>query len=228
MKLELKNRAVKLRKDGFSYNEILKRVLVAKSTLSLWLRSVDLSEAQKQKLTQKKRAGIMKGGQARRANRVKSTEDIVQLSLREIKKIGLDKNSLFLVGVALYWAEGAKQKEHNVSQPVCFANSDPQMLLIFLLWLDTICNIKKESLVFSLYIHLTADIETSVNFWESVLNINKSKIRVVLKKNEIKSFRKNKGSSYNGLIRITVPKSTNLNRKINGWIKGIIENCPVV
>lgn len=228
MKYDLKTKAIVLRKEGLAYNEILKLVPVSKSTLSLWLRSVHLAKAQKQLLTSKKRAAIMKGGQARRTLRVKSTEEIFKQSLQDITSIGFDKKALFLVGIALYWAEGAKQKEHNVSQPVCFSNSDPQMLLIFVFWLDTICNIKKEDIQYDLYIHVSADIESALNYWSSVLKIDSKSIRVRYKKNTILSFRKNREIDYHGLIRIVVPRSTNLNRQISGWINGICTFCPVV
>jgi len=46
-------KAIELRKKGLSYSEILKCVPVAKSTLSLWLRSVGLSKKQRQRLTDK-------------------------------------------------------------------------------------------------------------------------------------------------------------------------------
>ena len=54
IKNELKSKAIELRKQGFSYSEILKQIPVAKSTLSVWLKNVGLSKKQKQKLTKKK------------------------------------------------------------------------------------------------------------------------------------------------------------------------------
>ena len=53
MKLKLKEKAVKFRKQGLSYSEILKQIPVAKSTLSLWLKSVNLSNKQSQRLAEK-------------------------------------------------------------------------------------------------------------------------------------------------------------------------------
>lgn len=38
-KIEEKQRAIELRRDGLSYNEILKLIPVAKSTLSVWLKN---------------------------------------------------------------------------------------------------------------------------------------------------------------------------------------------
>ncbi len=46
-KKEERKKAIQLRKKGLSYSKILKQVPVAKSTLSLWLRSVGLTKRQK-------------------------------------------------------------------------------------------------------------------------------------------------------------------------------------
>ena len=46
MRFEEKQRALALRRQGWSYNDILKEVGVSKSTLSLWLRDVPLADEQ--------------------------------------------------------------------------------------------------------------------------------------------------------------------------------------
>ena len=60
------------------------------------------------------------------------------------------------MGVMLYWAEGAKQKEHNVASGVRFSNSDPVMIRVFLRWLDEICRIQFDQVRLDVYIHETA------------------------------------------------------------------------
>ena len=60
-KEKLKQKAIKLRRQGKTYSEILTEVPVAKSTLSLWLREVDLSITQKQRITEKKKKSTKKG-----------------------------------------------------------------------------------------------------------------------------------------------------------------------
>ena len=84
MKNLLKEKALILRKEGSSYNEILMQVPVAKSTLSLWLRSVGLSKVQKQRLTDKKRASRERGWKAWNKIRVEKSQFIKQLAKEEI------------------------------------------------------------------------------------------------------------------------------------------------
>jgi transposase len=74
VKFKEKETAIELRRQGYSYSEILKKIPVAKSTLSLWLRSVGLAERQKQRLTEKKRKGQLKGAQMKRRQRILLTE----------------------------------------------------------------------------------------------------------------------------------------------------------
>ena len=68
-KTQEKQRAITLRKQGLSYNEILKKVPVSKSSLSLWLRSVGLAKEQKQRLTEKKLTSMKRGWEACRAKK---------------------------------------------------------------------------------------------------------------------------------------------------------------
>ena len=55
-KIKEKEKAIILRKRGMTYSEILDVVSVAKSTLALWLQSVNLSKKQKQRITEKRLA----------------------------------------------------------------------------------------------------------------------------------------------------------------------------
>ncbi|OGN13067.1 MAG: hypothetical protein A3C71_00445 [Candidatus Yanofskybacteria bacterium RIFCSPHIGHO2_02_FULL_43_15c] len=49
-KLDYKKQATKLRKRGWSYNEIRRKIPVAKSTLSLWLKYMELKPKYKKRL----------------------------------------------------------------------------------------------------------------------------------------------------------------------------------
>ena len=71
-KIEEKNKAIELRKQGLSYKEILEQISVAKSSLSLWLRNVGLSKKQKQRLTEKKLKSALRG--AKRKKEIRKRE----------------------------------------------------------------------------------------------------------------------------------------------------------
>ena len=126
---KFKERAVILRKQGKTYSEILKIVPVAKSTLSLWLRSVALARPQKQRLTEKKREAQKRGGLARYKTRLSTTHDILTLAKGEVGL--LTPRELLLVGSALYWAEGSKQRKSARSVGIVFGNTDAVMVRFF-------------------------------------------------------------------------------------------------
>lgn len=219
--------AVELRKQGLSLNDIKKRVPVAKSTLSLWLREVDLSNKQKQALTEKKRSSALRGALRRRTDRIASTKSIKDASRKEIGK--LSDREIWLIGSALYWAEGSKQKDTNVSQVTAFANSDPNMLKLFLTWLEKFVGIPYGAIKLEIYTHEGYSGEKALAHWSKILRCPESKFKnVYFKKGNPKTKRKNVGENYFGLVRISVSRSTNLNRKITGWIEGIVDNCEVV
>src|SRR3989344_1851838 len=109
MQAGFRDKAIELRRQGLSYSEVLKQVPVAKSTLSLWLQDVGLSKKQKQRLTEKKRQSALRGALSRKNWRIKSSKEIIEKAEREIGR--LSERELWLIGIALYWAEGSKEKE---------------------------------------------------------------------------------------------------------------------
>lgn len=212
--------AVALRKQGLSYNEILSKVPVAKSTLSVWLKNVGIAKKQRQHLTEKRKAAQKKAQETCRNTRIKKEDAIIAKAKSEVKNIS--QKELWLIGTTLYWAEGSKQKENNVSQGVSFGNSDPKMILLFHKWLRECCDISKERIYYRIYIHKTADTEKAKKFWSELLNETIEKVH--LKNHNPKTIWKHVNNDYNGLLRMDITRSTDLNRKIKGWILGISEN----
>lgn len=220
-----KIKAIKLREEGMSYSEILKIVPVAKSTLSIWLKSVDLSKSQQQRLTAKKLAAGKRGGAARKEARINTTAEIVDRSKKQIGAIS--KRELFLIGAVLYWAEGTKEKEGTPGSGIQFTNSDPKMLKIFLLWLRSVCMIDEEKIHFQIYIHKTsaARVREVVTYWSRNLGVREDRLGTVyFKKNKLTTNRKNTGEYYFGLVRIKVRGSSGLVRSISGWVNGITDS----
>lgn len=223
-KNELRSKAIELRKQGFSYSEILKQILVAKSTLSVWLKNVGLSKKQKQKLTNKKLEAALRGAKTRRDNRISTTQKIYEESKKDIEAIS--ERELWLMGIMLYWAEGHKEKEYRPGSGAQFTNSDPQMIRLFLIWLNKICGIKATEITFSIYIHENSknNTESVKKYWADIIGLKKDDfLRFYFKKSNIKTLRKNIGDSYFGVLRVKVKASSILQRKIAGWIRGVVD-----
>ncbi len=135
----------------------------------------------------------------------------------------ITERELWLIGAALYWAEGAKQHPHNPSVGVIFSNSDAAMHRCFLKWLSLV-RVPSHDVAFELFVHETRakDVLVFQKWWEGQLHLVRHTIKTVyLKSGSVKTNRHNTDDLYHGLLRIKVAGSTSLNRKIQGWIEGI-------
>lgn len=221
-----KNKAVALRMKGYSYSEILERIPVAKSTLSLWLHDVGLSKRVQHVMTEKKILAAKRGGAARKLQADRLRSGIYAKSEKEIGKIS--KRELWLIGAALYWADGTKEKPSRSGSGVQFINSDPIMVKLFLKWLNEICHIKEEDIRISFYIHDTCrdKVEESISYWVEKVGIVRTQFnKIYFKKGNIKTRRQNIGNQYYGIVSISVSKSSELLRRITGWNQGIGNSC---
>ena len=219
-----KEKAIALRKEGNSLSEILKHINVAKSTLSLWLKDVGLSKAQHQRLTAKRLEAARRGGKAKRQQRILRMEKINEETLADITHI--TKRELWLIGIALYWAEGSKEKEYRLGTGLQFGNSDPRMIKLFIRWLKN-QGVSIDRLKFEIYIHKNSvnSIDYVKPYWSKATGFPlKNFNHVYYKKNKIKTNRKNIGSLYYGGLRVRVSESSGLNRRIAGWTEAIVRS----
>jgi hypothetical protein len=224
-KIKEKERAIILRRKGFTYSEILKEIPVAKSSLSLWLRGVGLAKKQEQRLTKKREEAQRKGAQARRNYRLVITRDIKDRARKEVGKIS--SRELWLIGTALYWAEG--HKERRFGTLLRFGNSDVNMVKVYLKWLK-VCGVSKKNTHFRIYLHENAKnkVKKVQRYWARNTGFSVRYFqKITWKKNKVRTNRKNIGDNYYGLVDVIVKKSVNLNRRTQGWVEGIYY-CGVV
>ncbi len=216
-----KQKAIELRKQGFSYGEILKKVLVSKASLSLWLSNIKLTSKQRKRLTDKWIISREKGWEARRRQKIETVNRIKKEAKREVGHI--TKRDLWMVGTALYWAEGCKEIKTR-SSLVILGNSDPYLIKIFLKWLRVVCKVPSLDIHFRVYLHETSShrLKEVQKYWANVTGFPLREFeRITWKKHKPKTLRKNVGKDYFGLLDVIVRRSTNFNRKIAGWIDGI-------
>ncbi len=224
MKHAAKERAVQLRKEGKTYQEIRTLVPVSKSTLSLWLREVGLAKQQAQRITAKKRAAQRKGADAKHEQRLQRMAAVFAEAKKDVPK--LSRHDLWLCGVLLYWGEGSKEKLYRGGQQIDFGNTDPAMIRLFILWLRRIMHVPDELIDLSIYIHEShrTHIDHISRFWLAIADMPHGIIKYVhYKKHRVATKRHNTREEYRGTLRIRVRKSIALQRKIQGWIYGITE-----
>ena len=216
---DLRETAVAMRKEGRSYREIQAVVGVAKSTLSLWLRDVPLSEDQQRALALRSPEGASRRAQAIRASAAQRRASIQAEARAQVGH--LSESELFVAGVVAYWAEGAKNKPWRTGARVSFLNSDPAMIRLFLRWLKLL-DVGQERLQYRVCIHESADVVAAQAFWAEVAGIEVGALdRTTLKRHNPLTVRKNVNEDYHGCLCVSVRRSTDFNVRIAGWFEGI-------
>lgn len=132
---------------------------------------------------------------------------------------------VFLAGVVLYWAEGAKDKSYSRRERLHFINSDPNVIIFFLRWLDVL-GVERERLRFRVSIHESASVTAAQQFWADLVGVEAATFqKPTLKKHNPKTTRKNTEEAYRGCLIIYVLKSADLYRRIEGSWYGIVESA---
>ncbi len=221
---DLRALALEMRMQGMSYKEIAQEIGVSKSSLSLWLRGVLLTEEQKERLEGKQSENGRRRAEANRALRVAREEKIRREAAAQIPTIA--ESELFVAGVVAYRAEGAKQKAWVSSCQVAFANSDPKMILLFLRFLKLL-GYERADVSACLAIHESGDERRALRFWSNITGIPKeSFLKTILKRHNPKTVRKNTGEAYHGCLTIRVKRSSDFNRRLDGWFHAIVARLP--
>jgi transcriptional regulator with XRE-family HTH domain len=210
MKRETREKARDLRRQGMSVKEIAKALKVSRSSVSLWVRDVELTEQQKIDLKERQRhyAGQSAGGIANRKKFMR-----IRLQYQEAGRLKAREGSaLHLAGCMLYWAEGAKSKNR-----LYFVNSDPNMLLLFQRFLKEELVVDDE--IMRLYVHCHAtdpdEIQRIETYWTNLLGLSASHLR----KTQIKKGSEIRRTTLeNGVCGIEVCK-TELVQHIYGAIQ---------
>jgi hypothetical protein len=214
-----KEKAIALRKKGYSYREIMSQVPVAKSSLSLWLKDLPLTKSEKEVLKKRTSKNISHG-------RIKAASELRKRRLEresvwfaEARQIFQEhKNEPFFhTGVALYWAEGAKR----VTQ-WSFSNSDHEMIEVVVTWLEKYCYIKRSTLYYRLYIHKPYAHENCEGFWRQKIKATSDQFMKTIYKPTQLGIKKR--PDYKGCLKIELRKSKHLLCKMKFWQNMLVED----
>jgi hypothetical protein len=215
----LRARAREMRLRGMTYDQIQLELGCSKSSISLWVR--DLPKPERAPRTQEEASAIAKRGwEATMRRREIERQQTKFEAAREIGK--LTDRELFIAGVTLYWAEGAKDKPYQRREILQFINSDPNVIELYLRWLDLL-GVDRERLRFRLSIHESADVPAATRFWAELAGVDPSTFQsATLKKHNPKTTRHNTTDAYRGCLVIYVAQSAELYRRVEGAWYGIV------
>jgi len=167
---------VKLRKQGKSYSEIKKIVNVSKSSLSLWLKNVPLTQKQLQGLKEKKSVAIER---YRATMKLKREKRVSNYYIKQSRKwLPLSARELNIAGLFLYLGEGGKTSRNTVS----ISNTDPSVMKFALYWIVHCLKVPKRKIRLNLHLYSDMNQNKEISYWLRQLalkasNLNKPYIK---------------------------------------------------
>lgn len=215
-----KEQAIRLRRQGKSIREIVKILNSSASSVSLWCRNIELSNKAVERLKMMRSISLRALADYRKFKQKIKEKEQKELSLKAIQKLrNIDRNHLFLAGISLYWAEGFK-KGHKVG----FSTMDLKFAKFMLWWLSEFFDVNRTDFTVRISINkLVKHREKEIiKYWQSNLKVpfsqfTKNHIFKATRKTQYKNH-----NGYNGVLRITVKKSS----KILRWINALIDKFP--
>jgi len=205
MKFDKQIKAKELRSQGKSLDFISKELEVSKSSVSLWVRDIELSDGQKEKLLSNKSNNFVDKFSAQKRLDAMSIRRKWQQEGRNKAK---ENNLLHSMGCMLFWAEGAKNKNS-----IIFVNSDANMLRLFVRFLKTLGVVNEDIRIsINCFLQNADNINQVHHFWVEQLDIH----GCIIKKPTIKIT--NNAIENHGIVRICVHK-TQLAQHIFGAIQ---------
>lgn len=180
----LREKALALRLNGRSYNEINLALKIPKSTLSNWFSILTLPEEAKQRITSRIALGTLHG--LVRRNKMQTVlareraEKIKQESGKDIKE--LTKSDIRLIGAVLYWAEGYKRLKIRdgrtiTNHTISLTNSDPAIIAVFITFLKKILRVPNEKIVIAMRLFKHLDEEKVMRYWMKITELPRSQFR---------------------------------------------------
>ncbi len=223
---ELKQEIRKLRQQGWSLGMLQKKFELPKTTIHSWIVDIQITATQLEQIRinalQALQEGREKSQNILKEKRIAKEKDRFT---RGINKVGkLSNKQLFIAGIALYWAEGFKNKhEHRLG----FCNSDPAMIKFYIHWLEKCLFVKKNNLVARLTVNSVYEAKTEAleKYWSHITGIPLGQFTKPFYQNT-KWKRIYNEENYHGVLRIHVKDSMDHLLEMKGLVEGLKLNAP--
>ena len=194
MKAIIRAKALQLRKKGFSISEIQERLNVSKSTVSVWVRPVNLSAAARRRLKKRIIVGQKKGAMVRVLQKNEFASQLSAKVRKELSKIYGNKTIQKLACALLHWCEGEK-----TTGLVVFVNSDPLLIKTFLRLFRASFTIDEKKFRVLLHLHSYHNEITQMRYWS---NITKIPLSQFLKTHKKSNSGKSIHPDYQGCVSL--------------------------
>jgi transposase len=210
---ERRELAQELRRLGLSYREIADVIPVSKATLSGWCADIELTAEQAQRLSEKRPALAVRQRLGKERRMQARRERALIRSAAALEAASLLDDAQWTAGTVAYWAEGSKGKE------LCFTNSDPDMIRLFMVWVRRYLDVAHSDITIRLHLHTGQDEIERRRFWSRETGIPDHQFRAGFVKPEGTGHRKN--HLYAGTAVIRIARSGALLQRVLGWIDAL-------
>lgn len=206
-----------MRLAGKTYTHIRDVLGVNKSTLSGWIKNIQLTTAQIKKI---KANAIARRVESyiitTKARRKKIFEEYCQNERKSL--LPLNEREYLIGGLFLYLGEGAKSEWWKVQ----LSNSDPNIIKFYMFWLINILKVPKEKIKTQIHLYNDMDIDQELRYWENITGLGRKQfIKPYIKKTS--SQRIDHPSFGHGTCGIYYNK-VELKHKILAGIRVILES----
>ena len=212
--------ALALRKNGFSYTYISSKTGLSKSTLSGWLTEISYTPNKETVLAfGKARAAAS----ARRAElRQESIQEIRKTTIKDIGNVG--QRDLFLFGLGLYLGEGCK-----TNSQIRMINSDPRIIQATIAWFRML-GVKESQFRLRLHLYPDSEVRQSLQFWSRTTSIQLSQFQKHQIDSRIDKKAKKRRKLPFGTVQLTVQSRGRKEygvvffRKIQLWNEAVLSS----
>ncbi len=176
-----KRKAQHLRRKGYSLNEISALLKVSKSSASIWVKGVYLSDEAQKAILIKRQEGKRKAAEIRRNTTYKNLNEASSFAAEILKQVPRNKNQARVVASLLYWCEGEKSKN---DKSLVFTNSDPLIVRAFLKNLRKGYELDENKFRVCVHLHVYHEPQKQLRFWSKMTTIPLTQfMKPYLKKN---------------------------------------------
>jgi len=218
--ISIKEKAIRYRKQGYSYTMISQELGLAKSTLSDWLKEIPYRP--NKKVIYRIGAARAKSARTRHKQKIANIFMAKKLAKKELGK--LTKRDLWLLGIGLYWGEGDKFSNERVG----IMNSDPKIIKTAIEWFRKICGVTTKNFVLTIHTYPDNNIVETIEYWSKITGIPKKQFGKTQIDKRTNKSRKKKGKLPYGTVKLVIKSNGKkefgafLHRRIMGWIEAVL------
>ncbi|MEK7579805.1 MAG: hypothetical protein AAB469_01270 [Patescibacteria group bacterium] len=217
--------ALALRLEGKTYGEIRSIFGIPKSTLSVWFSKLKVGKKAQKILESKRKNGYFKLVEFNKIRTLNIKEENETIRKDYESKISrLSNRELMILGAALYWGEGYKnfKLKKGYYPYVCFGNSDPLMVKVFISFLERILKIDRDEIKCQIMIYPSINPSEALKYWQNTTKIPIENFRTQMTVSRASQGKRPWNLLPYGTLQMRLNKRQNF-FKIKGLIDGVIK-----